>query len=39
VIVSRTFSKVFGMAGLRIGYAIDALRRSNRSGPSSLATA
>ena len=43
VIVSRTFSKVFGLAGIRIGYLIarpDIIRRLNElvmAGPNMLA--
>jgi histidinol-phosphate aminotransferase len=33
VIVSRTFSKVFGMAGLRVGYAICAAATAEKLGP------
>ena len=44
VLVTRTFSKIFGMAGLRVGYAIghpdtlDALRREGSSGTLSNAS-
>jgi histidinol-phosphate aminotransferase len=33
IIVSRTFSKVFGMAGLRVGYAICARETAEKLGP------